>query len=308
MSTIPSPILITGPHRSGTTWIGQILGGDSDVGTIHEPFSPTCRPGIFPFPIPFWYYRVPTPAPPRLVDAYVHLLDFRYACGAELRALRSVHDAGHMVRDALRFFVFRMQKRRPVIKDPLALLSAEWVAQTFACAVLVTTRHPLAFVSSVHRLGWRFDFNDLQQQKEAMELIGDGEEDVARGRRASVDDPIAEAAYLWKVLHRVIARYRTEHPDWIFARYEDLARDPLSQFETIFAKLHLRFDERVRRRIQFLSGEGNPTERENDPRVTRVDSLAHAQRSMRRLTPKESDLVRRIVEPVSASFYSDQDW
>ena len=34
------PILVTGAHRSGTTWIGKMLALAPGVGYIHEPFSP----------------------------------------------------------------------------------------------------------------------------------------------------------------------------------------------------------------------------------------------------------------------------
>jgi hypothetical protein len=307
-ATTRRPVLVTGPHRSGTTWIGQILGADPSVGTIHEPFTLSCRPGIFPYRIPFWYYRVPTPAPAAMVSAYEDLLRFHYALGEEVRAIRSLHDFGRMVRDVARFSAYRAQKRRPLVKDPLALLSADWIAARFDFAVLVTTRHPLAFVSSLVRLGWRFDFRQLQRQKEAMDLIADGEEDVVLGSRLGAGDPLVEAAYLWKVLHRVIARYRDLHRDWIFVRYEDLAREPAPRFEEIFAKLGLRFGKRVRDRIERLSGEENPPERAVDPRVTRVSSLDHAEMSIRRLPSGERDRVRRIVSPVADLFYSAQEW
>ena len=40
------PILVTGAHRSGTTWIGKMLALAPGVGYIHEPFSPATAPGI----------------------------------------------------------------------------------------------------------------------------------------------------------------------------------------------------------------------------------------------------------------------
>ncbi len=40
------PILVTGAHRSGTTWIGKMLALAPGVGYVHEPFSPLTAPGI----------------------------------------------------------------------------------------------------------------------------------------------------------------------------------------------------------------------------------------------------------------------
>lgn len=303
-----APILVTGSHRSGTTWIGRILGADPAVGVIHEPFTRTTRPGIFPYRIPYWYYRIPAPPPADFVAAYEQVLAFHYAYGAELRALRSPVDLGRMLRDAARFAVYRAQKRRPLVKDPLALLSADRVAARFGSSVLVTTRHPLAFVGSLTRLGWRFDFTDLLGQPDVLDLLGDAAEDAVLGQTKGAGDPVVEAAYLWKLLHRVIARYRETHPEWTFVRYEDLARDPLPRFTEIFAKLGLTFGDRARRQIEFLSGETNPADRENDPRVTRVASSAHAAKSLRRLSDEDRDRVRDIVGPVASLYYSEEEW
>jgi hypothetical protein len=305
-----SPILVTGTHRSGTTWIGRIIAADPAIGYIHEPFTLGCRRGVFPYRIPYWYYRVPPSAPEELVATYEDLLRFRYALGAELRTIRSPRDLGRMIRDAALFATYRLQKRRPLVKDPLALLSADWVARTFHSAVIVSIRHPLAFVSSLVRLKFRFNFADLQEQPPAMELLGgdDAAEDVALGRTLGESDAVIEAAYLWKVLHRVIARYREEHRDWIFVRYEDLAREPAAGFAAILPKLGLEFDDRVRKKLEFLSGESNPDDRSNDPRVTRVASAAHSAKSLNRLSAEDRARVRRIVDPVSALFYSDAEW
>ncbi|HET8772653.1 MAG TPA: sulfotransferase [Thermoanaerobaculia bacterium] len=304
------PILVTGTHRSGTTWIGRILAADPRVGYIHEPFTLSCRRGVFPYRIPYWYYRVPPPAPEELVASYEDLLRFHYALGAELRTIRSPRDFARMIRDAALFSTYRLQKRRPLVKDPLALLSADWVARTFHSAVIVSIRHPLAFVSSLVRLHWRFDFADLQDQPAAMDLLAavGAEEDVALGRTLGANDAVVEAAYLWKVLHRAIARYREEHGDWTFVRYEDLARDPVAGFAAILPKVGLAFDDRVRKKLEFLSGESNPDDRSNDPRVTRVASAAHSAKSLTRLSAEDRERVRRIVEPVSALFYSDAEW
>jgi len=303
------PILVTGSHRSGTTWIGQVLAADSSVAYIHEPFALSCRPGVFPYHIPFWFFSVPEPPPPELVSAYRDLLRFHYAFGAEMRAIESPSDVARMIRDAARFALFRVQKRRPLIKDPLALLSADWIARSFDCSVIVSTRHPVAFVSSLLRLGWRIDFANLRNQQQLMQgLLKDSEEDVIEGGRVGADDPLLEAAYLWKILHRVIARYREERPEWIFLRYEDLARGPLKGFESIFAKFGLQYDGKVQKMIEFLSGGDNPPDRATDARVTRVASSAYSEQSLRRLSAEDCARVRSVVAPVSHLFYSDEEW
>ena len=35
------PILVTGSHKAGTTWVGEMLAASRRVGYISEPFNPT---------------------------------------------------------------------------------------------------------------------------------------------------------------------------------------------------------------------------------------------------------------------------
>ena len=42
-----NPILVTGSHRSGTTWVGKMLAADSDTAYISEPLNVLHRLGIF---------------------------------------------------------------------------------------------------------------------------------------------------------------------------------------------------------------------------------------------------------------------
>lgn len=48
-------ILITGSHRSGSTWIGRMLALSPKVGYIPEPFGLHHRPGLLASPFQWWF-------------------------------------------------------------------------------------------------------------------------------------------------------------------------------------------------------------------------------------------------------------
>ena len=52
------PIVVTGSHRSGTTWVGRMLCLSGEAGYIHEPFNPVRTPSWFADPVPYWYAYV----------------------------------------------------------------------------------------------------------------------------------------------------------------------------------------------------------------------------------------------------------
>ena len=49
------PILVTGSHLSGTTWVGKMISQSPSVGYIHEPFSPHCEPGLCGAKFGYWF-------------------------------------------------------------------------------------------------------------------------------------------------------------------------------------------------------------------------------------------------------------
>lgn len=72
-------------------------------------------------------------------------LTFRYGAGAAARSIASPRDAGRSVRDWARFALLRRSGVIALCKDPIAVFSAPWLADTFDMDVVVTIRHPAAW-------------------------------------------------------------------------------------------------------------------------------------------------------------------
>ena len=50
-----SPVLVTGMHRSGTSWLGSMLCAGGDLINIGEPLNVLNRQTIFPKRVELWY-------------------------------------------------------------------------------------------------------------------------------------------------------------------------------------------------------------------------------------------------------------
>src|SRR4029079_14970877 len=98
-------------------------------------------------------------------------LALRYDLGAQLRSARSWRDVARVPRDYRRLRGWRRNGRRPLMKDPIALLSAEWLAATFDMDVVVLIRHPAAFAASLKRLGWKHSFATFIQEGRVPEVV-----------------------------------------------------------------------------------------------------------------------------------------
>ena len=53
------PILLTGSHRSGTTWVGKIISASNSVGYIMEPFNISHpRSGLVGVKFDYWFQYI----------------------------------------------------------------------------------------------------------------------------------------------------------------------------------------------------------------------------------------------------------
>ena len=284
-----------------------MLAQATSVGYIHEPFNPNTSPGIAGGRFEHFLERVSVENGERYAGDLARMLRFSYNWGRQLPSVRSPREAARTVREGVTFMRLRLSHARPLVKDPIALLSADWLADRFAMDVVVTVRQPAAVVASFKRLGWRHDFAPLlEHPKFLRERLGPFEADIRR----SVDHPgdtVDAAILLWRVLHATIDRYRIEHPDWTFVRHEDLSRDPLGGFRGLYDTLGLDFTERARGAVAAHSSSLNARAqaRRHD---TRLDSQASLEGWRRVLTEDEEERVRRGVADVAPAFYAAGEW
>jgi Sulfotransferase family len=303
------PILITGSHRSGTGWVGEMLAATPDpaLAYIWEPFSLRARPGIRDAPFRYWFTYVCAENEAPFKGPLADTLAFRYRPLAELRSLRSPKDAGRFVRD---WYVTGRHRRRdavPVFKDPIAVFSAEWLADTFDMDVLVLIRHPAAFVSSIMKQAWDHPFGHFLAQPLMMrDELGPFEAEI-RTYAGQPQPLMDQAILLWNVIHHQILQYRDRRPSWNFVLHEDLSREPLSGFKELYDRFGLRWTDAVAHTVEEHSGTGNPS-------VT-TDAASHKRDSRKaitawkaRLTPEEVDRIRTRTDAISKAFYTDDDW
>ena len=192
------------------------------------------------------------------------------------------------------------------MKDPIALLSAEWLAETFGMDVVVLIRHPAAFAASLKRLGWKHSFATFIQDGRVPEVVRPYEAEI-REQAERPGEILAQAALLWRLLYGAVDGYRERHPDWAFVRHEDASLDPAGTFERLYDRLGLELTPSARAEITRASASENPAELAT-PHAVELDSAASLGRWRDDLTPEEVETLRERTRDVWPRFYSDEDW
>jgi len=300
------PILVTGAHRSGTTWVGKMLALAPGVAYIHEPFSPRTAAGLSPAGFDRYFTVVTSENQARYRPGLEQTIRFRYGLGAQLHSLRGGRDLARIPRDLVRVERARLSGARPLVKDPIALLSAEWLAETFGMDVVVLIRHPAAFAASLKRLGWKHSFANFIQEGRVPEVVRPYEAEI-RQQAERPGEILAQAALLWRLLYNAVDGYRERHPDWAFVRHEDASAEPVATFERLYAQLGLDLTPAAKEAIVRASAPDNPAELAT-PYAVELDSAASIGRWREDLTAEEVETLRERTRDVWPRFYSDDDW
>ncbi|MFO8037641.1 MAG: sulfotransferase [Anaerolineales bacterium] len=297
------PILVTGSHRSGSTWAGVMLSAPPDIAYVNEPFNIEYKPGSCRPHFQYWYTYVCE----ENESAHVQYIRdcLRYKPHAIRKALQhgSLEDIPRLVRFQIQCLKARLMKKRPLVKDPLALFSTEWMAERFNMEVVILIRHPAAFVGSLKAAGWPFPFSHLLNQPLLMDryLSGYAEEieDFARHDRDLID----QAILLWNLIYSVVRTFQQEHgADWLYVKHEDLSRDPVGEYRKLYEKLGIPFSDQARYRINKFSFA------ETENKHMKRDSKSNIWKWKKRLTEGEISRVREKTGEVAGHFYTEDDW
>lgn len=301
------PLLVTGAHRTGTSWVGRMLAASGNLTYANEPLSVSHRPGVLGVDVEHWYAYIIEENESKYLPAFRNLISLRYQLFKEIKAIRSRKDFMRMGRDLSSFIYGHIKGNQILMKDPFAAFSTPWFADRLNCQVVITVRHPAGFASSLKRLNWPFQIHDLLAQPLLMRDYL--EQDRAAMEAIQPDDIIGQASLLWRMLYRVIHQTLQRRTDLIAVRHEDLSRDPVNGFRELYEKLSYEFTPQVEDVILNSSSSENPTElSKNKTHSVKLDSRANLDNWKKRLTADEITRIRKITEDVSHLYYSEDSW
>lgn len=297
---------MTGTQRSGTTWLGNILSADPNIGYIHEPFNTTnVHLHNSPLKIPYQYINT-------LIDnsnnnVYSDYLDYFNNPGLRffynsLYPIKKIDS--RYVLPGYQNFKAGINKNVKVIKDPFALLSCEWLHLTHQMDIVITIRHPAAFALSMKEKNWIVTPTVFQKQNSELSHIYTSHQDVISSYLKMKDkksDLIGSAILGWNLLHIAIDYFRDKYSNWIFVRHEDLSKNPLGSFKKIYRTLDLQYKDVVVHKIK-KSTSGHLTS------GNRRNTQSNLVKWKEQLTSKEIERIKSGTSSIWPLFYELHDW
>lgn len=297
-------ILVSGSHRSGTTWTGKILATDNSVDYIDEPFNLNHNK-IIDTPLVYWYEYVSENDSPERIKAFESYLDRNL----KFRLKNYINDLqkAKSIKQAAKFsyiYYKKISKPRKLIKDPIALMSAEWLVKRYNLDVLLLVRHPAAFVASLKVKDWKFDyFNFANQPLLVSEKLQKYKSQIDFFVENPNQDIVKQGILLWNIIYDVVLDYQHKYPNWYVVTHEKLSNNPIQEYEKIFKHFNLEFSEKVKKSI-LLSSEIDSS---NNSKLKR-DSKSNITSWKARLSAQEIELIKEGTKEISEKYYTNEDW
>lgn len=300
-------VLVTGSHRSGSTWVGKVLSQADELGYMHEPFNPI-YPNVPSAPIDKWFLYISAHNHEAYHEYFSKILEWKYQALPRLRGIGNVFQAKMWLKYAALFARNRRQAKVPLMKDPIAFFSAPWLHKEFDMQVVSLVRHPAAFVYSLKRKDWHFPFKHLLEQEELMqdwlsEFTAEIE-DFASNKK----DIVEQASLFWCILYSTQLKFQERFTDWSFLKHEDLSRDPLKGFETLFGRLGLAYTSAIKEYVEQSSSTKNPGGTTGNEEQMKRDSAANIKYWKAKMSDEEIARVKDLTQSVWPSFYTEADW
>jgi hypothetical protein len=321
--TIVAPgggILVTGLPRSGTSWVGKMLQAGREVVYVNEPMNPQHPPGRSPgvlnAEVSHRFQYICADNEQYWAAPFRDMLRLRYRLVPELRRNHRPYDLARLAKYGTSFSVGRLLRRRALIDDPFAVLSSAWFAERLGCQVVACVRHPVSFIASRQRLGWKVDLHALLDQPLLLrDLLGPY---IAEMRAlADSSDNIAKAALLWRMTYASLGEIAGRLPGRLsLRRYEDLATDPVTGFCELYELCGLTWTGQAEQRVRAATaGRGDAEHRFawslrgglSRTAFRPMDSRAALQTYRGRLTTPEITRVRELTADVAGRYYREAE-
>ncbi|HHH72241.1 MAG TPA: sulfotransferase [Sulfuricurvum sp.] len=272
-----NPLLITGAHRSGTTWIGNVLNCSNVFRYLDEPLNlEHSRHRLHG--VQYWFEDIET--------------NKKLIWQLKLHKLKS-----------------SLTRKRMLVKDPLSFFSIDSYIRHLDAHVLISVRHPAAFVGSLKRQNWQHDFNHFLGQKRLMKTrLGPFEKSLALYANEK-QDIVQQGILLWNLIYSNALEYKKNYPDILLVRHEDLSLNPLDEFRKIFSYFNIPYTSAVQEYILETTKETNAKKRDPEEVHQLYRNSAENIFSYRTiLSAKEISEVREGTQKVSRAFYDDATW
>lgn len=226
------PTLVLSLPRSGSSWVGSTIGLSPEALYLREPISQPYLARHKRRGVVFRLDRGPFP------EGYARSADTAFAGIPAFGA--------GVIKYPRQWSLGGRRKRRVVVKEvnPLAV---RWLLDRYRPRVIYLIRHPAAVAASFSRLGWISDVSvENEERRFSARRMGFADEALSLEQGSAWAEHAALQALIMRSTLDVLAGYA----DSRVVCYEDICRDPLPGFRSLYEFAGLSWNGEVQQAIE----------------------------------------------------------
>lgn len=286
VSTQQPSILVVSLPRSGSSWVGEVLGLSGSSLYLREPITQSymVRAGSHSAS----FFEVPIDGPDRAGYA-----KFARAAFSGVPSFpRSIIKYPNQWSLSLR------AEKRIVVKEvnPLAI---EWISRVYQPRIILLIRHPAAVANSFFKLNWSDPKFEDRFSRETLDR-------ELPERRHIPSSFWAQHGILQGLVLRLALRAFNTCKDFIVVRYEDLCDEPLSTFRRLYDFAELLWNVDIEDQILARSSTGGTAD--PGPYDVYRNSKVEAEKWKWEMSREAIEEVRTAYLSLNPSYYLDGEW
>lgn len=227
------PVLIISIPRSGSSWVGEVLGFSKNSLYLREPVNQTYMNSLKDSG-PSFFEIVSGNVPPI----------YKWSADAAFIGLPTFN-LNKIVNNPEKWSILSRTNKRVVIKE-VNPLSLDWFIEQYMPRIIYLVRHPAAVANSFYKLGWTHIQNEHRFSVETLNTLGVNWYDYSSSF-------FEEFGALQAVIFQYSIEILHNYSDYMIVRYEELCTEPINTYRKLYNFADLEWDGEVERKILKLS-------------------------------------------------------
>jgi len=285
ISPLPPPILLLSLPRSGSSWVGNILGLSNASLYLREPINQS-------------YLDAYGRSSETVFEVTSRQGSSKYKAFADSAFMGLPVFSSSIVMFPEQWSLGKRAKRRLVIKEvnPLAVA---WLVESYRPKVIYLIRHPAAVANSFARLGW---VGKQFEHRFTAETLAKGNFKHERFSSSFW----AEQGALQAVILQLVLDELERNSRFIVTKYEDLCANPLAAYQKLYAFAELEWDSSFEEQI-LLHSNAPESDRSDGYNIFRNSrTMIDVWRS--ELSAEEIDALKEAYLSYDPRYYGPEEW
>ncbi len=241
-------IIVSGIHRSGTSWIGKTLSSSKYNSYINEPFNPSNYINNSGTVQKFYWPLVDEQK--NILKSINNIIDGKYPLKKNIIRSSSFKD----YLKSIYFFLNQkknnilLNKENYIIKDPFLLFLIgdiiRFFQDTHEVHINLTFRDPESFVASCKKKSWDFNFDNFLLQDSVFKKFEKKTTNKMIELNSNQYSLIDRLTFLWGIINDEIYKIST-YKNVHICNHSEFSFKPHKKFEKLFNKNNLVFGKEV---------------------------------------------------------------